>query len=124
LLSSQEVGQSGVGQEKFFSSNNLFGTLTSTTPSAPAKEAMRLFVNGAATPPLLRRGLGRPRQFATPQVRQVSYCPEGEKETAMKQSPKAKSTKKNIKVKDLALKNSESKNVKGGAVGPCGRAKN
>jgi hypothetical protein len=31
---------------------------------------------------------------------------------------KAKGEKKSLKVKDLALKNSETKNVKGGLVGP------
>jgi len=37
----------------------------------------------------------------------------------MKKNAKAKVTKKNLKVKDLALKGSDARNVKGGAVGPC-----
>jgi NADH-quinone oxidoreductase subunit M len=34
--------------------------LTNTTPSAPSKEASRHFIDGAATPPQLRRGLAYP----------------------------------------------------------------
>src|SRR5262245_26222518 len=38
--------------------------LTGTTPSAPSKEASRYFINGAATPPPLRRGLSLPQRLA------------------------------------------------------------
>ncbi len=41
----------------------------------------------------------------------------------MKKTDKPKVEKKNLKVKDLALKGSEAKNVKGGIVGPCNRPK-
>jgi hypothetical protein len=41
----------------------------------------------------------------------------------MKKVAKAKNPKKNLKVKDLDLKGNETKNVKGGGVGPCYRGK-
>jgi len=41
----------------------------------------------------------------------------------MKQSAKGKATKKNLKVKDLALKSNAAKTVKGGIIGPCYRPK-
>jgi hypothetical protein len=41
----------------------------------------------------------------------------------MKKHAKEKNPKKNLKVKDLDLKGTETKNVKGGGVGPCFRGK-
>ncbi len=41
----------------------------------------------------------------------------------MKKTDKPKVEKKNLKVKDLPLKSGGSKNIKGGAVGPCDRSK-
>ncbi len=41
----------------------------------------------------------------------------------MKKTAQTKVEKKNLKVKDLPLKSGGSKNIKGGAVGPCNRPK-
>ena len=46
--------------------------LTSTTPSAPSKEASRHFLDVAATPPLLRRGALHAPKFVS--VHEIHAC--------------------------------------------------
>lgn len=42
----------------------------------------------------------------------------------MKRSTKPKEAKKSLKVRDIALKPNQTKNVRGGGVAPCWRPKN